>query len=150
MSIRDQAVAAHEARMAEEDAGRAEAEAEARRRVEAAWEQAHKLLAQSPLAQWFPGEEWEVYDTTADHYGWLGLGEAVVCSGRPGGTDPDYANVPCFMLGAPDATGQVPVWLVMQHSSEGYRYWEGPRVFSAADVGRVLKQREEAQARAKR
>jgi hypothetical protein len=157
MSVRDKALAAHreaEARRTvvvdELQAKRELTEREAEERVLA-------LVRESALAEWFAGAEWEVYATAEDGH-WTGMRGyraggrftvtplvGVVCSGRPGGTDPEWAGVPCFGIGPlePNAS-EVPdgsprdrarVFYVHTRHDEGYTSWEGAEVRSLEELG---------------
>jgi hypothetical protein len=136
----------------EEDARnrREESAAEAQRRAVVEQERGYvlKLVEQSLLASWFPGADWEVYETQSEHGSWFGPSGiiGVVCTGRPAGTDPGYAGVPCFGIAPPADSARdtmIGVFVVHEEFSEGYSYWQGPRVTSLAGLGRVLQAREQ-------
>ena len=123
--------------------------------VQVAYADARLLLERSPLPQWFPGADWEVYEVAEEHGSWFGargMG-AVVCSGRPEGTDPDYAGTPVFALAEGRDSepvtadrGKVMVFLVQSVAGTGdavgYSHWAGPQVRSLADIGEALARRE--------
>lgn len=156
MSVRERALAAYEAAEARE-AARLESEAQSQKRRERELaDRALELVQLSVLAEWFPGTDWEVYLTREDDSvgrSWTGDPHAqllaVVCADRPGGTDPEWAGVPCFGIGEsePDHEDgpQALVFYVHSRNDEGYTSWEGPRVRSLEQLGELIAAHEVAE-----
>lgn len=156
-SIREQALAAH---WAAEEAAASAAEVEAgderreRRDMEA---RVLQLVAESPLAEWFPNAEWEAYALTLDK-SWVGMrgygprGESValvgiVCTDRPSGTNPEWAGTPCFGISQPlpdDEPGKPRVFYCFTRNDEGYESWHGSEVRTLAELGRRIATHEDA------
>jgi hypothetical protein len=153
VDVREAALAAAAEEDAENQRAAAAEEAAKRELLDAARVRAMELVRASDLVRWFPGAEWEVYETAEEHYGWFGpCGMvAVVCSGRPEGTDPEWAGVPCFAVAPPSESAPVlrdrsRVRVFYVHSGQvdpGYTSWGGPQVYSLPELGRMIATHEE-------
>lgn len=105
-------------------------------RVERVEREGWAALEESGLREWFPDAEWELYDHEENSDYYFGDGRWVFCSGRPAATDPDWAGVPCFLLGG--SLGEVVLAFHAYNSTSYAYYWTGSVVRSVADVGRAL------------
>ena len=162
MNVREQALAAHAEAIHSERA--AVAEHTRQDRIKRAEQEQHllALVRESALAEWFPTAKWEVYAVPADEAfngmrGFRTRGgfkvtqlEGIVCTDRPGGTDPEWAGVPCFGIGPLepnlDAVGddgapdRARVFYCHTRYDEGYTSWEGGEVRSLEELGERIAQ----------
>lgn len=166
MSIRDEALAAHYEAQERRDSTMEQVRLDERRQRADEEQRVLGLVRESPLAEWFPTAEWEVYATTSDKT-WHGMRGyraggrftvtplmGVVCADRPTGTDPEWAGVPCFGLGplepnaseVPDggAPDRARVFFVHTRYDEGYTSWEGAEVRSLEELGERIAKHEVA------
>lgn len=111
----------HERELARQEGLRLEAV-----RLEYAEARVRKLIENSTLSEWFPGVEWEVY---LPEYN-------VICpADRLSGTNPELTTVTLTFCGDPENPN---VQFASSKYNEGYTYWSGPIMRSAADVGEAL------------
>ena len=154
-----QALAAHEIALAAAQA-EAEATAEAERERAEAEREAIRTEAKTALVlahsagihRMFPGVPWEVYETRGEHYGYFGQIESgpgrgcagllaiIVPADRLPGVAPEGVTI-TLGVGREYKTGDAVLGWVSPEVSEGYKSWRGPRVTTAAEVGRQLAHR---------
>lgn len=139
-SINNIAIAAHRRREGERRARELEQDRVEEERRQFQQRQLQDLLDDSPLLEWFPGIEWEIY---------LPEDGIVVPMDRVSGTNPELTTVTLKLtrraVKHPDRpdTHRVEVEFASSASDSDthYTYWRGPVMNSAADIGEALEAR---------
>lgn len=147
VDVREQALAALQAERTQKAAAEHAGQLAHTTAVEARQADVLAMAEKTMLVTWFPGAVWEVYAVDrswGSYFGPHGI-IGVVCTGRPGGTDPMYAGTPCFGIAPPDPVSPImthrrhpSLYFVTEQHGDGYSHWSGPEVTSLARLGLAI------------